>query len=256
MKISKNDIRFLVFESVRQFLNEEESDISNIIHSEAFKRWFGDWENNPEAASKAVDQNGVPLLVHHGSPHFIGDKFDKSKTGYSANYGEKGLFCTTADMDWARRFSYPARQGKSAFSVVLDKSKQGDILSGFLRLMNPLDFFNLSESDIKNMWEMTKESRRNTGFSDYGSQKDYEKWLSDINSMLKYRNHQGLKFEISHGSDNFGEKLKRYGYDGLIANMDNHDKNNPVEYCFIEPSQFKSVSSKEFKVDDDNIFRE
>lgn len=35
------------------------------IHSENFKRWFGDWENDPENASKVVDENGKPLVVYH-----------------------------------------------------------------------------------------------------------------------------------------------------------------------------------------------
>jgi predicted RNA methylase len=31
-----------------------------------FKRWFGDWENDPENASKVVDENGKPLVVYRG----------------------------------------------------------------------------------------------------------------------------------------------------------------------------------------------
>ena len=32
-----------------------------------FKAWFGDWENNPQQASKILDQNGEPLIVYHGT---------------------------------------------------------------------------------------------------------------------------------------------------------------------------------------------
>ena len=35
------------------------------VRSKAFKKWFGDWENNPENASKVVDENGEPLVVYH-----------------------------------------------------------------------------------------------------------------------------------------------------------------------------------------------
>ena len=31
----------------------------------SFKRWFGDWENDPANASKVVDENGEPLVVYH-----------------------------------------------------------------------------------------------------------------------------------------------------------------------------------------------
>lgn len=36
------------------------------VRTEAFKTWFGDWENDPENASKVVDENGEPLVVYHG----------------------------------------------------------------------------------------------------------------------------------------------------------------------------------------------
>lgn len=38
------------------------------VRTKAFKNWFGDWENNPKDASKAVDENGEPLVVYHGTP--------------------------------------------------------------------------------------------------------------------------------------------------------------------------------------------
>ena len=38
-----------------------------LVRTPAFKKWFGDWENSPETASKVVDDNGEPLIVYHGS---------------------------------------------------------------------------------------------------------------------------------------------------------------------------------------------
>lgn len=38
------------------------------VRTKAFKNWFGDWENNPKDASKAIDENGEPLVVYHGTP--------------------------------------------------------------------------------------------------------------------------------------------------------------------------------------------
>ena len=42
------------------------------VRTRAFKNWFGDWENAPEAASRIVDENGEPLVVHHGTPSVSG----------------------------------------------------------------------------------------------------------------------------------------------------------------------------------------
>jgi hypothetical protein len=38
-----------------------------LVRTPEFKAWFGDWENDPQNASKVVDENGEPLVVYHGS---------------------------------------------------------------------------------------------------------------------------------------------------------------------------------------------
>lgn len=35
------------------------------VRTKAFKNWFGDWENDPENASKVVDENGEPRVMYH-----------------------------------------------------------------------------------------------------------------------------------------------------------------------------------------------
>lgn len=37
------------------------------VRTPEFKAWFGDWENDPQNASKVVDENGEPLVVYHGT---------------------------------------------------------------------------------------------------------------------------------------------------------------------------------------------
>jgi hypothetical protein len=51
------------------------------IESQNFKNWFGDWQTTPEAASKVVDNTGMPLAVYHGTarPDRIGAQFRKSR---------------------------------------------------------------------------------------------------------------------------------------------------------------------------------
>lgn len=38
-----------------------------LVRTGNFKRWFGDWENDPDNASKVVDENGEPIVVYHGT---------------------------------------------------------------------------------------------------------------------------------------------------------------------------------------------
>ena len=44
------------------------------VRTDAFKNWFGDWENDKRNASKVRDKNGEPLVVYHGTP--VQDSFD------------------------------------------------------------------------------------------------------------------------------------------------------------------------------------
>lgn len=57
----------------------------HLVRTKAFKKWFGDWENDPKSASKIVDENGEPLVVYHGTyvenPFYVFD-FNKADLGF------------------------------------------------------------------------------------------------------------------------------------------------------------------------------
>gem|GEM_PF-970732 len=36
------------------------------VRTTTFKKWFGDWQNDPKNASKVIDENGEPMVVYHG----------------------------------------------------------------------------------------------------------------------------------------------------------------------------------------------
>jgi hypothetical protein len=66
------------------------------VRTKAFKEWFGDWENDPENASKVVDENGEPMVVYHGSEEDF-NVFDKTKG--RANMDIQGMFFSPWDDD-------------------------------------------------------------------------------------------------------------------------------------------------------------
>lgn len=62
----------------------------HLVRTPEFKAWFGDWENNPETASKVVDENGEPLVCYHGTEKEF-TVFDLKKIGeWSGNLGHYG----------------------------------------------------------------------------------------------------------------------------------------------------------------------
>ena len=46
-----------------------------MVRTKNFLNWFGDWINDPENASKVVDENGEPMVVYHGTAGVI-NKFE------------------------------------------------------------------------------------------------------------------------------------------------------------------------------------
>jgi len=55
--------------SILEIINEEieNHNFNQLIGSDEFKNWFGDWENDPENSSKVVDVDGKPLVVYHAT---------------------------------------------------------------------------------------------------------------------------------------------------------------------------------------------
>lgn len=59
------------------------------VYSKSFIKWFGDWTSEDKSnVSKAVDQNGEPLVVYHTGSDF--EEYDMSKTGLL--YGQSKRF--------------------------------------------------------------------------------------------------------------------------------------------------------------------
>ena len=75
------------------------------VRTKAFKRWFGDWENDPDNASKVVDENGEPLVVYHGSPNKEFTSFNRDLIGSTTDYGVFGTgFYFTPLRGYARSY--------------------------------------------------------------------------------------------------------------------------------------------------------
>lgn len=64
------------------------------VRTKEFKDWFGDWQNDPENASKIVDENGEPLVVYHNTPFkfsvFDMDHESRIIPGISEPFGHVG----------------------------------------------------------------------------------------------------------------------------------------------------------------------
>ena len=140
------------------------------VRTEAFKSWFGDWEHDPENASKVVDENGEPLVVYHGT---YGDftVFDKAKIGSATDYGL-----------WGRGFYF----------TNMENTPYGNKkLALFLNIRNPFIFNDYKSAeeigDYLNIWDGNfHEDDR------FGIFRPYATGAAQIADSAQERGHDGL----------------------------------------------------------------
>lgn len=123
----------------------------HLVRTDAFKKWFGDWEklanaklkdsgmdevtlaNLSKDVSKVVDENGEPLVVYHGTKDKF-STFDLDKVGTKTDTGMWGKgFYFSSSKKYAETYSNKAFDYKTG-KVLSDK---GIVLNVFLSLKNP-----------------------------------------------------------------------------------------------------------------------
>ncbi len=140
------------------------------VRTAAFKNWFGDWEKDPQNASKVVDENGEPRVVYHGT---YGDftVFDKAKIGSATDYGI-----------WGRGFYF----------TNMENTPYGNKkLALFLNFRNPFIFNDYKSAeeigDYLNIWDGNfHEDDR------FGIFRPYARGAAQIADSAQERGHDGL----------------------------------------------------------------
>lgn len=98
-EIKSNDMKLLAPNGKPSNLTHEQY---KLVRTPAFKTWFGDWENDPENASKVVDENGEPLILYHGTIYSDFNTFLPNENEYE---GYKVKYWFTTDLKYASGFT-------------------------------------------------------------------------------------------------------------------------------------------------------
>ena len=116
------------------------------VRTEAFKNWFGDWEHDPQNASKVVDENGEPRVVYHGSHQWF-TSFNDGKQRQQSGAPAGTIF---ANDNREIAVSFADYYGGHADEVILDPNderhpryswgiyREGGIYDLFMNIRNPL----------------------------------------------------------------------------------------------------------------------
>ena len=197
-----------------------------LVRTKAFKDWFGDWENDPENASKVVDENGEPLVVYHGSKSEEDFNVFKQQSRFEFIY-----FAKTKEYSWLH-FT----------KDLIDKPFQ--LKSFFLNIRNLLNaeefgFDKVQFNEIKSFF-----------YGIYDLEKDIQ-----LNPKNEYRFWEVIRF-----SNDIFNSLKKEEYYNGISFYENFYENTTwndtddytLTYVVMNPNQIKLADGTNTTFDSNN----
>lgn len=194
------------------------------VRTANFKNWFGDWENDPENASKVVDENGEPMVVWHGrSAEF--NTFEKKEgvrfiMGLEDKVKAEGFFFSP-DKGLAEEFASNSSRHRGG---------KANVVPCFLNIRRPMD---LTGEDYDRIYEDV------TGW-------EYMVGMDTQDNLWGIMDEEGM-----------ADKIKEKGYDGAIFVEEVDDSYEPtkISYCALDANQIKSAenSNGDFSADNNDI---
>ena len=194
------------------------------VRTANFKNWFGDWENDPENASKVVDENGEPMVVWHGrSAEF--NTFEKKEgvrfiMGLEDKVKAEGFFFSP-DKGLAEEFASNSSRHRGG---------KANVVPCFLNIRKPMD---LTGEDYDRIYEDV------TGW-------EYMVGMDTQDNLWGIMDEEGM-----------ADKIKEKGYDGAIFVEEVDDSYEPtkISYCALDANQIKSAENNngDFSADNNDI---
>jgi hypothetical protein len=118
------------------------------VRTDAFKKWFGDWQEDPGNASKVVDENGEPMVVYHGTNAEFSEFKDLITEGLRTTIANGYGFFFTPSLSISEKY------GQNTMPVFLNMRNWKEIQKG--------KQFSLDKKFIGADELLRKESRQNT----------------------------------------------------------------------------------------------
>lgn len=238
-----------------------------LVRTKQFKEWFGDWENDPENASKVLDGNGEPLVVYHGSTH---TGFSTFSTAGSMAYPGTGAF-------FSGRKDVAATYSGSDELVSREPGASEPALSGeggypvFLNLRNPYridaegkDWTNVGEISVYD--NETGESVYDHDGEPFRTPREAEEYIEQ--DLDDYSGRYEVSYPVggmttNEIAQNVGEGNYGDGFDGVIfENVIDEGRWGDVlsadnVYVAFAPNQIKAVDNRgAFSSADANIYNQ
>lgn len=232
-----------------------------MVRTPNFIRWFGDWINDPENASKVVDENGEPLVVSH----FTNELFDAFKVGNGNNYVNGIYFADISHVHRSEYSKYGNNEIKSFLSIISPLNIDDDVIIDKTQLDNLIhkvheyienDFANIVKSNKRILGGLTfvglKQKMASLLDRLYSSPYSYGDALyfcqNSIANYIEYYDDGGRELYDRVSRDIANIFTETTGYDGVFVPERSW-------YIALQPNQIKSVDNiGTFSNDTGNIY--
>lgn len=175
------------------------------VRTANFKKWFGDWENDPENASKVVDENGEPMVMYHYTDEnftIFGKDKEVGKNTFG-NASNASYAATTTIGHW-----FTSNKNQPEY--------MGRPMECFLNIVEPFDGYNLEGlADYLN---------------NYISDEDFNSYEEDYENVAP----------IIDAGNNFREEKINDGYDGVVID---DEEFGGTSYVTFNANQIKSADN-------------
>ena len=130
----------------------------NQTETENFKKWFGDWQNDPANASKVVNEDGTPKVMYHGTnaEFTVFDRAQGKKKVHLNVFGDGNYFTAL-------------REGASRYGA--------NVVEAYLDIKNPYvkkDGFNTVADQIASEFGIARDSIKGSDVSSFLRQRGYD----------------------------------------------------------------------------------
>ncbi len=231
--------------------------VSEATQSQQFKRWFGDWQNDPANASKVVNEDGTPkVLYHQTSADFTIFEPRHEGAGTRDQDTPFGIFMKSSDrnigvkgekqMALYARIVNPLRvTDRADLMYQLGKiSPEYEKVSAELRSLN--DAYQQKYEDAKRAfadylvkWRQENPNASRTAiYDDAGFNEVYEA----EDNVLDEWEAEARKVEL-RSKEAITRDLEKQGYDGVIIQTDKGSFGRSTDaYIALHPEQVKSAT--------------
>lgn len=198
----------------------------SLTYTNSFIKWFGDWVNDPQNASKVVDENGEPLLVyHHTNDKTLGEFstefnnyfsqtkggtkkaifFDEEKTGTLNRKYDMPMYLNIRELSTYTGTKEDLHKAGTSYTEVVNQSAEKNDKTGGLHMQD----FDDNKKEHQSIWIVHNSNQVKSVFNrDAFSTKDNNIYDNKSRKTESAAEHV-KQFSLSESESTFGKESEK-----------------------------------------------